>query len=67
MAEKGREQEVIGIFEKWDLHAEPIGVVTAVQPVHLSRIGRDIVDGVRALAAGRTHFGSTNTPPADDL
>jgi phosphoribosylformylglycinamidine synthase II len=25
---KGREQEVIDIFEKWDLHAEEIGVVT---------------------------------------
>ncbi len=28
VAEKGREQEVIRVFEKWDLHAEPIGVVT---------------------------------------
>jgi DNA-binding NarL/FixJ family response regulator len=32
-----------------------------------SASGRDIVDGVRALAAGRTHFGSTSLPPADDL
>ena len=29
VAEKGREREVIDIFERWDLHAEPIGVVTA--------------------------------------
>jgi phosphoribosylformylglycinamidine synthase II len=29
VAEKGREHEVIRIFEKWDLHAEPIGTVTA--------------------------------------
>jgi phosphoribosylformylglycinamidine synthase subunit PurL len=29
VAEKGREQEVMSIFEKWDLHAEPIGTVTA--------------------------------------
>ncbi len=29
VAEKGREQEVIRVFEKWDLHAEAIGTVTA--------------------------------------
>jgi phosphoribosylformylglycinamidine synthase len=28
VAEKGREQDVVRVFEKWDLHAEPIGVVT---------------------------------------
>ncbi len=28
VAEKGREQEVIRTFEKWDLHAEAIGMVT---------------------------------------
>ena len=28
VAEKGREREVIDVFEKWDLHAEPIGHVT---------------------------------------
>jgi phosphoribosylformylglycinamidine synthase len=28
VAEKGREREVIRVFEKWDLHAEPIGAVT---------------------------------------
>lgn len=28
VVKKGREQEVIDIFEKWDLHAEEIGVVT---------------------------------------
>ncbi len=26
---KGREAEVVRVFEKWDLHAEPIGVVTS--------------------------------------
>jgi phosphoribosylformylglycinamidine synthase len=31
VAEKGREQEVIRVFEKWDLHAEPIGSVTEGQ------------------------------------
>jgi phosphoribosylformylglycinamidine synthase len=29
VAEKGREREVIRVFEKWDLHAEAIGTVTA--------------------------------------
>lgn len=28
VVKKGREQEVIDIFDKWDLHAEEIGVVT---------------------------------------
>ena len=28
VAEKGREAEVVRVFEKWDLHAEPIGAVT---------------------------------------
>ncbi|HEY7514682.1 MAG TPA: phosphoribosylformylglycinamidine synthase subunit PurL, partial [Vicinamibacteria bacterium] len=28
VAEKGREEEVVRVFEKWDLHAEPIGSVT---------------------------------------
>ncbi len=29
VAEKGREDEIVRVFEKWDLHAEAIGVVTA--------------------------------------
>jgi phosphoribosylformylglycinamidine synthase len=29
VAEKGREQEVMRVFEKWDLHAEAIGTVTS--------------------------------------
>jgi len=29
VAAKGREQEVVRVFEKWDLHAEAIGTVTA--------------------------------------
>ena len=29
VAEKGREDEIVRVFEKWDLHAEPIGRVTA--------------------------------------
>ena len=28
VAEKGREADVVRVFEKWDLHAEPIGAVT---------------------------------------
>jgi phosphoribosylformylglycinamidine synthase II len=27
VAERGREEEVIRVFEKWDLHAEPVGTV----------------------------------------
>jgi phosphoribosylformylglycinamidine synthase len=29
VAEKGREKEIVRVFEKWDLHAEAIGTVTA--------------------------------------
>ncbi len=29
VAEKGREEEIVRVFEKWDLHAEAIGAVTA--------------------------------------
>jgi phosphoribosylformylglycinamidine synthase subunit PurL len=29
VAAKGREREVVSVFEKWDLHAEAIGTVTA--------------------------------------
>ncbi|HSB62250.1 MAG TPA: phosphoribosylformylglycinamidine synthase subunit PurL [Vicinamibacteria bacterium] len=29
VAEKGREAEIVRVFEKWDLHAEAIGTVTA--------------------------------------
>src|SRR5262249_4694675 len=29
VAERGREQEIVHVFEKWDLHAEAIGTVTA--------------------------------------
>jgi phosphoribosylformylglycinamidine synthase len=39
VAEKGREQEVIRIFEKWDLHAEPIGAVTASRRLRVSNGG----------------------------
>ena len=28
VAKKGREEEIIRVFEKWDLHAEAVGVVT---------------------------------------
>jgi phosphoribosylformylglycinamidine synthase len=29
VAQRGREREVVAVFEKWDLHAEPIGRVTS--------------------------------------
>jgi phosphoribosylformylglycinamidine synthase II len=35
VAEKGREGEIVRIFEKWDLHAEPIGEVTGDQRLRI--------------------------------
>jgi phosphoribosylformylglycinamidine synthase II len=45
VAERGREGEVMRIFEKWDLHAEPIGTVTAdrrLRVFHDSRLEADV-------------------------
>jgi phosphoribosylformylglycinamidine synthase subunit PurL len=39
VAEKGREQEVIDVFEKWDLHAEAIGTVTAEKRLRIFKDG----------------------------
>jgi phosphoribosylformylglycinamidine synthase len=39
VAERGREQEVMRIFEKWDLHAEPIGTVTAARRLRVFHDG----------------------------
>jgi phosphoribosylformylglycinamidine synthase subunit PurL len=40
VAEKGREQEVVRVFEKWDLHAEAIGTVTADRRLRILDGGR---------------------------
>jgi phosphoribosylformylglycinamidine synthase subunit PurL len=40
VAAKGREQEVVRVFEKWDLHAEPIGTVTADKRLRVLNGGR---------------------------
>jgi phosphoribosylformylglycinamidine synthase subunit PurL len=40
VAEKGREQEIIDVFEKWDLHAAPIGKVTADHRLRIFNEGR---------------------------
>src|SRR5262245_17682429 len=40
VAERGREQEVVRVFEKWDLHAEPIGHVTAEKRLRVRNQGR---------------------------
>jgi phosphoribosylformylglycinamidine synthase subunit PurL len=40
VAEKGREQEIIRVFEKWDLHAEAIGTVTADRRFRILNDGR---------------------------
>jgi phosphoribosylformylglycinamidine synthase subunit PurL len=40
VAEKGREDEIVRIFEKWDLHAEAIGRVTSGQRLRIFDEGR---------------------------
>jgi phosphoribosylformylglycinamidine synthase len=40
VAEKGREREIVDVFEKWDLHAEAIGTVTADRRLRVFHDGR---------------------------
>src|SRR5712692_7480998 len=40
VAERGREDEIVRIFEKWDLHAEAIGRVTEGQRLRIFNEGR---------------------------
>ena len=40
VAHKGREAEVMRVFEKWDLHAEAIGTVTADQRLRVFNAGK---------------------------
>ncbi len=40
VAEKGREKEVIRVFERWDLHAEAIGSVTSDRRLRIRDGGR---------------------------
>jgi phosphoribosylformylglycinamidine synthase len=40
VAEKGREQEIVDVFEKWDLHAEAIGTVTGDRRLRVFHEGR---------------------------
>jgi phosphoribosylformylglycinamidine synthase len=44
VVERGREQEVIRVFEKWDLHAEPIGSVTGDGRLRIQHAGRLVAD-----------------------
>jgi phosphoribosylformylglycinamidine synthase len=44
VARKGREREVVGVFEKWDLHAEAIGTVTADGRLRVFNEGRPEAD-----------------------
>ena len=44
VVEKGREREVQDVFEKWDLHAEPIGTVTTTGRVRLFERGTLVAD-----------------------
>jgi phosphoribosylformylglycinamidine synthase len=48
VAEKGREAEVTGVFDKWDLHAEAIGTVTAdnrLRIFHDGKLEADVPNG----------------------
>jgi phosphoribosylformylglycinamidine synthase len=40
VAKKGREAEITAVFEKWDLHAEAVGVVTGDGRVRVFKDGR---------------------------
>jgi phosphoribosylformylglycinamidine synthase II len=40
VAARGREDEIVRIFEKWDLHAEPIGRVTEGERLRIFNEGR---------------------------
>jgi phosphoribosylformylglycinamidine synthase len=58
VAEKGREKEVVRVFEKWDLHAEAIGTVTTERRLR-------ILDGGR-LEADVPNEALTNEAPLYD-
>ncbi|HET7746130.1 MAG TPA: phosphoribosylformylglycinamidine synthase subunit PurL [Vicinamibacteria bacterium] len=58
VAEKGREDEIIRVFDKWDLHAEPIGHVTAD--------GRLRVRDAGQLSADVPNAGLTDEAPLYD-
>jgi phosphoribosylformylglycinamidine synthase len=49
VARKGREEEIRTVFEKWDLHAEAVGVVTGDGRVRVFKDGRLEAD-IRASA-----------------
>jgi len=40
VAKKGREAEITAVFEKWDLHAEPVGTVTSDGRVKVFKDGK---------------------------
>ena len=44
VVERGREHEVQAVFEKWDLHAEPIGTVTTTGRVRVFERGTLVAD-----------------------
>jgi phosphoribosylformylglycinamidine synthase II len=44
VVEKGREHEVEAVFEKWDLHAEKVGTVTATGRVRVFERGALVAD-----------------------
>ncbi|HLA76748.1 MAG TPA: AIR synthase-related protein, partial [Vicinamibacteria bacterium] len=58
VAEKGREDEIVRVFEKWDLHAEAIGTVTAERRLRVFHNG--------ALAADVPNEALTDQAPLYD-
>jgi phosphoribosylformylglycinamidine synthase subunit PurL len=66
VAAKGREDEVARVFEKWDLHAEPIGRVTADRRLRVLDRGRLEADVPNeALTDGAPVYDRPWTMPAN--
>src|SRR5690625_5403920 len=55
VAEKGREQEIIDIYEKWDLHAVTIGEVVETKNVAYYKDGELKADIPADSQIGRAH------------
>ncbi len=64
VVEKGRESEVEAVFEKWDLHAVPIGTVTATGRVRIFERGTLAADvPTRALTDEAPVYRRPTTEP----
>jgi phosphoribosylformylglycinamidine synthase len=64
VAEKGRQQEVVNVFEKWDLHAETIGEVTGDGRLRIANGGVVEADvPIPALTDEAPVYDRPHTPP----